>query len=490
MSINIEKLRIPKNSEDDLPQYPVIKTRIQNYNFYSHLIDDLSILNQKMNVIDIDVVRTHFSNLGRLSKKQALKILSDARNLFKQEPNNLDIKSSSYILGDIHGQYFDLINVISSFDLNNDILVFLGDYVDRGIYSTETFLYLCLLKIYYKDNVYLLRGNHESRSMTTKYTFKTECINKYDESVYEEFLKTFNTLPLTAVIMDSVFCVHGGISPNIKNLSDINSLNRFTDIIKNTPMSEILWSDPHLEYDTSEELFITNSLRKCSFYYTYKSVSEFLKLNNLKCIIRGHEVKEEGYHLYKNYEEFPSLITLFSAPNYCDEYKNKGSFLYFDGTSMNIRTYEEVTHPKLLLNNLDGVNWTFPFISEKISEFYISLLQVLNNTSEEIDEILLEKEIRKSINLQLSMIIVRTERENILQEVDECTDLDMKKNKGISMNIPESLVPNITEELSKLSLNKVLKKSLVHVDENSDKGEILTPPEVSNKEGGCTGWIF
>lgn len=97
--------------------------------------------------------------------------------------------------------------------------LFLGDYVDRGDFSTEVMLYLIAMKINYPNQIFLLRGNHETRLMCEYMTFLNECLHKYDRLVYNVFAQFFDTLPLAATIsrpeVKDIFCTHGGISPDL-----------------------------------------------------------------------------------------------------------------------------------------------------------------------------------------------------------------------------------------------------------------------------------
>jgi len=92
-------------------------------------------------------------------------------------------------------------------------LVFLGDFVDRGAWSIEVMCYLLCLKLQHPKNIVMLRGNHETRAMTETFTFRDECLKKFDEEVYEEFCDLFDTLPLACDVNGDYLCVHGGISP-------------------------------------------------------------------------------------------------------------------------------------------------------------------------------------------------------------------------------------------------------------------------------------
>jgi serine/threonine-protein phosphatase 2B catalytic subunit len=98
-------------------------------------------------------------------------------------------------------------------------MVFLGDYVDRGSFSIEVIQMLFALKLTYPKKVTLLRGNHETRAMTSHFTFRSDCLARYgDESMYELILECFNCLPVAALVNQDYLCVHGGISPELKLL--------------------------------------------------------------------------------------------------------------------------------------------------------------------------------------------------------------------------------------------------------------------------------
>lgn len=102
--------------------------------------------------------------------------------------------------------------------------MFLGDYVDRGIYGMEVVISLLALKVNCPNQVFFLRGNHETRTMASSYGFMNECLEKYDQEIYEKIMEIFDHLPVAAVINGNYLCVHGGISPSIQNCTDINKL--------------------------------------------------------------------------------------------------------------------------------------------------------------------------------------------------------------------------------------------------------------------------
>ena len=109
-------------------------------------------------------------------------------------------------------------------DIKTTNYLFLGDFVDRGYNSVETFLFLICLKVRYPQRVALLRGNHESRQITQVYGFYDECLRKYGSSnVWKYCTEVFDTLTLAAVINNKVFCVHGGLSPTITTITDVKN---------------------------------------------------------------------------------------------------------------------------------------------------------------------------------------------------------------------------------------------------------------------------
>ncbi|CCA68662.1 related to calcineurin catalytic subunit [Serendipita indica DSM 11827] len=334
---------------------------------------------------NVSFLRLHFYQEGRLTEDQVLFLLRRVGDIFKTERNVLYLSAPITIVGDIHGQYYDLVNFMTSSFGGNPLktdYLFLGDYVDRGYFSVECLLWLFALKLVKPNGINMLRGNHESKHLTNYFTFRIECTRKYSERIYDAFLEVFKTMPLAAVVDDRFFCVHGGIGPDLESVSDIDKINRFAEVPTKGLFCDLLWADPcppGSEFPGGP-LFLENSVRGCSYYYSYEAVCKFLKANGLSSIIRGHEAQKEGYSMFKyTSENYPSVITIFSAPNYCDIYGNKGAVMTWSGTKMLFKWFYHSPHPFYLPNLADAFTWSLPFVSEKA----LDMLQAIMNVFED-----------------------------------------------------------------------------------------------------------
>ncbi|PBP23634.1 serine/threonine protein phosphatase 2B catalytic subunit [Diplocarpon rosae] len=326
-------------------------------------------------------LKQHFYREGRLTEEQALYILEEGGKVLKQEPNLLEMDAPITVCGDVHGQYYDLMKL---FEVGGDPAetryLFLGDYVDRGYFSIECVLYLWSLKIWYPNTLWLLRGNHECRHLTDYFTFKLECKHKYSEKVYEACMDSFCALPLAAVMNKQFLCIHGGLSPELHTLDDLKSIDRFREPPTHGLMCDILWADPLEEFgqEKTSEYFVHNHVRGCSYFFSYPAACNFLEKNNLLSIIRAHEAQDAGYRMYRKTRTtgFPSVMTIFSAPNYLDVYNNKAAVLKYENNVMNIRQFNCTPHPYWLPNFMDVFTWSLPFVGEKITDMLIAILSI------------------------------------------------------------------------------------------------------------------
>mmetsp|Transcript_84536 Transcript_84536/g.146691 ORF Transcript_84536/g.146691 Transcript_84536/m.146691 type:complete len:550 (-) Transcript_84536:264-1913(-) len=336
---------------------------------------------------ELEILRNHLNLEGVLSQELFLDLVKKASSLFEAEPNLLKLSDPITVVGDIHGQYFDLVKLFEVGGQPGDTqYIFLGDYVDRGSFSIEVVAYMYAIKIKYPKRVRMLRGNHECRQMTSFFNFREECEYKYDISVYNAIMDSFDTLPLAATINGKFLCVHGGLSPELPNLKAINGVNRFQEPPREGLLCDLIWSDPMEEPEGQEKSgkkkdrsppFIQNEVRGCSYFYTFDGAAKFLQKNSLLSIIRAHEAQLEGYKMHKTNPStgFPSVITIFSAPNYCDCYNNKAAILKFDNSTLNILQFNCSPHPYHLPNFMDVFSWSMPFVIEKITEMLYYILQ-------------------------------------------------------------------------------------------------------------------
>ena len=327
------------------------------------------------------VLRDHLTREGKLTKSDILEMISLFQAQIKSEPNIIKVQDPVTVVGDLHGQFYDLLNLFGDNIGGNPEktkYLFLGDYVDRGSFSIECVLLLIALKLNFKTTILMLRGNHECRQMTTYFNFKNECEVKYDHEVYERFMEAFDCLPISCLINEKFIAIHGGISPNIDRILDITKLNRFTEPPKTGAMCDMLWSDPcDKDNEAASICWLENSTRGCSYIFGAQAATPFLARNDIISILRAHEAQMEGFKMYNWNPQlgFPSVITVFSAPNYCDVYNNKGAVILFRDNTVNIKQFKFSPHPFILPNFMNAFNWSIPFVSEKISEMLVYIIK-------------------------------------------------------------------------------------------------------------------
>jgi serine/threonine-protein phosphatase PP1 catalytic subunit len=166
-----------------------------------------------------------------LSENEIKFLIVKSREIFMNQPCLLELEAPIKICGDIHGQYYDLLRLFEygGFPPESNYL-FLGDYVDRGKQSLETICLLLAYKIKYPENFFLLRGNHECASINRIYGFYDECKRRYSIKLWKAFTECFNCMPIAAIIDEKIFCMHGGLSPELHNMEQIRKVMRPTDV--------------------------------------------------------------------------------------------------------------------------------------------------------------------------------------------------------------------------------------------------------------------
>jgi len=283
----------------------------------------------------------HFKKQKRLHKKYVIRLLVEAKKILDAEPTLVDFEGKVTVFGDIHGQFYDLLNIfsINGYPSGTNPCVFNGDFVDRGSFSVEVILTLLAWKCLYPQHVFLNRGNHEAQTMNKVYGFEGEVKAKYSQFIYELFSSLFCSLPLATRLNKKILVVHGGLfAKDGVTLEEIRKLDRFREPPDEGIMCDIMWSDPHPQAGRSP------SKRGVGLSFGPDVTKRFLEQNDLALVVRSHECKDEGYEVAHNGQ----CITVFSAPNYCDQAGNKGAIVIFkDDLKPSFTTFDAVPHPSM-----------------------------------------------------------------------------------------------------------------------------------------------
>jgi len=279
-------------------------------------------MEENHNFRDVDKYIEILLKCNPLSEEQVKDLCEKAREILIEESNVQPVACPVTVCGDIHGQFHDMIELFKiGGEPPNTNYLFMGDYVDRGYYSVESVSLLVALKIRYKDRLTILRGNHESRQITQVYGFYDECLRKYgNTNVWRAFTELFDYLPLTAVIENEVFCLHGGLSPSIDTLDNIRALDRIQEVPHEGPMCDLLWSDP------DDRCGWGISPRGAGYTFGSDISEQFIQNNNLTLVSRAHQLVMEGY----NWSHEKNVVTIFSAPNYCYRCGNQAAIMEID----------------------------------------------------------------------------------------------------------------------------------------------------------------
>jgi len=232
-----------------------------------------------MSIVNLDKWIEQLMRGELLSEAVVKEICEKIKSQLIDEPNIVVLKTPLTVVGDIHGQLYDLLEIFKVGGKPPDTnYLFLGNYVNRGSFSVETFSLLLCLKLRYPLRINLLRGNHESRPITEIYGLYAECIRKYGNSnTWKYFTDIFDHLSLAAIIDEKIFCVHGGLSQSISSIDQIRVLDRFQEIPSSGPFTDLLWSDPDIERDG-----FNPSNRGVSFTFGQDIVLKFLKIKQFR----------------------------------------------------------------------------------------------------------------------------------------------------------------------------------------------------------------
>ncbi|PKI82994.1 hypothetical protein MVES_003029 [Malassezia vespertilionis] len=235
-------------------------------------------------------------------------LCEQVKNILMEESNIQPVSSPVTVCGDIHGQFWDLLELFRvGGDLPDTSYIFMGDFVDRGYFSLETFSYLMALKA--------------RRQITQVYGFYDECMQKFGSAtVWKNCCQVFDYLNIAAIIDGRVLCVHGGLSPELRSLDQIRTIMRVQEVPHEGPFCDLMWSDPE-DIETWSV-----SPRGAGWLFGRMVTKEFNHLNGIELIARAHQLVQEGYKMMHD----DNIVTVWSAPNYCYRCGNVASIFQVD----------------------------------------------------------------------------------------------------------------------------------------------------------------
>ena len=261
-----------------------------------------------------------------IDEGQLIQLFQMAHDILFQEGTLLNLSAPITIAGDVHGQFYDVLYLFEIGGQPPDTkYLFLGDYVDRGYYSLETFALILAYKVRYPDRVFLLRGNHECRQVSKLYGFYDEVVQRFGHAgPWQICNEVFDMLPMAAIIEHQIYCVHGGLSPSIKLVDQVASFERRQDIPLKGALTDICWSDP--EKITGWGV----NQRGAGWLFGTRPASEFCHNNKIKIVARAHQLAEKGYEWPLKPDEL--VVTVWSAPNYMYRSNNLASVMAISDT--------------------------------------------------------------------------------------------------------------------------------------------------------------
>jgi len=221
------------------------------------------------------------------------------------------------VCGDVHAQFYDVLEIFRrGGELPKTNYIFTGNFINKGYYSVETLELLLAYKARYPQHITLLRGNHESRMVSQVYGFYDEAFRKYaSNNVWRWCMEVFDCLPIAALIDSRILCVHGGLSPSIDTIDDMRALYRAVEIPDEGPLFDCAWSNP-------DDILGWGVSRAPGYMFGADVVDHFAHVNGLELLCRSHQLIMEGYSYHFDNK---NVLTVWSAPNYCDRCGNIGA---------------------------------------------------------------------------------------------------------------------------------------------------------------------
>jgi diadenosine tetraphosphatase ApaH/serine/threonine PP2A family protein phosphatase len=275
--------------------------------------------------LDLDAILQYLEGGNHLDEQSIILLLGKFIEILYDQPNLLTLSTPLTVCGDIHGQLYDLFELFEKGGSPSTTqYLFQGDYVDRGLFSLETFLYLVTLKLKYPAQIWMLRGNHESRAVSKQYGLFDECLQNYGHAgIWNLCQDVFDLLPIAALINKRIFSVHGGLSPAVPLIEKIQLLDRQNELGTEGAIAELAWGDPNNDIGGWAV-----SSRGAGWHFGNVAVNEFCRNNRIDLITRAHELAIAGFQ----YACQEKVLTVWSAPNYGYVYQNVGSLLKLSDT--------------------------------------------------------------------------------------------------------------------------------------------------------------
>ena len=432
-----------------------------------------------------------------------IKLCQDAKRIFKNEENTIEIDGDAIVVGDIHGSLHDLLRIIKHVLKSDSKVIFLGDYVDRGCFSLECITLLFTLKILKPKRFFLLRGNHEFEDLCSHYGFKSEILNfhnphkkikiesettmqvnendttvddiifdseeeekaevkkeetkqeddtyfanhvnidchKYSEKLYDAFMKAFSFLPIAAIVNKTSLCLHGGLTPLLHKVENIQTqIQRpIKSFDENLLLSDIVWGDP---LENLPE-FYCDSHRGRGKLFNGPVLVNFLKNNHLKRIIRGHEMVDGIAKLFNE-----KCITVFSASSYSTDNGNSSGILKIYQKDDQIESF--IFKPLKRLEKSDACYYKVQsFTQKKINRSSLPQISGFKNNNLLLS---LDKAIPTSIEhfthrykTSSRRNLTENENENKFHAKTSRLISRPRKKFGCVLNYPQIAVPHITK---------------------------------------------
>jgi len=253
----------------------------------------------------------------------ALRLLKQVRFLLHQEPLLVKLDDTDLLfIGDTHGDWEATQAILNRYWDTSTVLVFLGDYVDRGPHQLENINLLYTLKLQNPQKIVLLRGNHEIPTINRAYGFYQEVQQVYGD-ICQQYWLVFAEHPLAAMsATQRLFAVHGGIPQGLASIEEIADFPR--EVEPAHPITlQLLWNDPK----EGVKQFVPSMRGSRMFYFGEEATKTFMSQNNLDLIVRAHEVFLQGYH-----EFFQGrIMSLFSCRNYGRPIAGKALYVKREG---------------------------------------------------------------------------------------------------------------------------------------------------------------